>query len=547
MLHSPSTSCTYNSGLKDTKNRLNDIHRMEGSEHTLLTLGLWPSPSCSDKSKGSSSTASSMSSANEIYEESSIELGLNFQLHIANESIIHAIKPTAATLKSAEMGPAFDLHSGQSTGSSESLIGSLSPVSAEKQNSLHIPEGSVSSQPKFGSCPLPSFYGMFPPSLIISAKDDSVAATPDLHSCMISMLESPVACTSGITSPQQRRTSTKSCHFQGCGKGARGASGLCIAHGGGRRCQKAGCQKGAEGRTIYCKAHGGGRRCEFLGCMKSAEGRTEYCIAHGGGRRCGHVGCAKAARGKSGLCIRHGGGKRCQRENCTKSAEGYSGLCISHGGGKRCQHPECTKGAQGSTRFCKAHGGGKRCTFLHCTKGAEGRTPFCKGHGGGKRCMFQGGGICPKSVHCGTLFCVAHGGGKRCVAPGCTKSARGRTDFCVRHGGGKRCQSEGCGKSAQGSTDFCKAHGGGRRCSWNQGALCDRFARGKSGLCAAHSALVRDHCVHGGMTLNSENMKECTTWASLPEGRVHGGGLMAILAANAGLGSNCGGQVEAGM
>lgn len=106
--------------------------------------------------------------------------------------------------------------------------------------------------------------------------------------------------------------------------------------------------------------------------------------------------------------------------------------------------------------------------------------------------MFDGGGICPKSVHGGTSFCVAHGGGKRCVVAGCTKSARGRTDCCVKHGGGKRCKSDGCEKSAQGSTDFCKAHGGGKRCSWGGDWKCEKFARGKSGLCAAHNSLSQD-------------------------------------------------------
>lgn len=291
---------------------------------------------------------------------------------------------------------------------------------------------------------------------------------------------------------ENRMSNPKRCKFFGCTKGARGASGLCIGHGGGQRCQKPGCNKGAESRTAYCKAHGGGKRCQHLGCTKSAEGKTDYCIAHGGGNRCGYPGgCTKAARGKSGLCIRHGGGKRCKVEGCTRSAEGQAGLCISHGGGRRCQYPGCTKGAQGSTMFCKAHGGGKRCTFQGCTKGAEGSTPLCKAHGGGKRCHFNGGGICPKSVHGGTNFCVAHGGGKRCAVPGCTKSARGRTDCCVRHGGGKRCKFEGCGKSAQGSTDFCKAHGGGKRCNWGEGK-CEKFARGKSGLCAAHSSMMQE-------------------------------------------------------
>ncbi|GAV74943.1 hypothetical protein CFOL_v3_18423 [Cephalotus follicularis] len=294
------------------------------------------------------------------------------------------------------------------------------------------------------------------------------------------------------TFSDHRISSSKKCKFIGCSKGARGASGLCIGHGGGQRCQKHGCNKGAESRTAYCKSHGGGKRCQYLGCTKSAEGKTDFCIAHGGGRRCKFPGgCSKAARGKSGLCIRHGGGKRCTVEGCSRSAEGQAGLCISHGGGRRCQFDGCSKGAQGSTMFCKAHGGGKRCIFAGCTKGAEGSTPLCKGHGGGKRCLFDGGGICPKSVHGGTNFCVAHGGGKRCIVPGCTKSARGRTDSCVRHGGGKRCIFENCGKSAQGSTDFCKAHGGGKRCSWGEGK-CEKFARGKSGLCAAHSSMVQE-------------------------------------------------------
>ncbi|GKG20162.1 hypothetical protein Tco_0379963, partial [Tanacetum coccineum] len=69
-------------------------------------------------------------------------------------------------------------------------------------------------------------------------------------SSIMTMPTSSVTCLSGITEPQQPRTgSTKTCQFDGCEKGARGASGLCIAHGGGRRCQKPGCHKGAEGRT----------------------------------------------------------------------------------------------------------------------------------------------------------------------------------------------------------------------------------------------------------------------------------------------------------
>ncbi|XP_062183914.1 uncharacterized protein LOC133887915 [Phragmites australis] len=378
-----------------------------------------------------------------------------------------------------------------------------------------IDEGSTSAKRKLGGYVLPLLFaprsdglglsGTFPETDVqqytvtgCDAEGDhdrlldnhEVQINPDLSmttDCSFAATSDIVA---GTTSAEQRshQRHPKKCRSNGCSKGARGASGLCISHGGGHRCQKPCCNKGAESRTAYCKAHGGGKRCQELGCTKSAEGKTEFCIAHGGGSRCGIQGCVKAARGKSGFCIKHGGGKRCRIEGCTRSAEGQHGLCISHGGGRRCQYPNCGKGAQGSTIFCKSHGGGKRCMFESCTRGAEGSTPFCKGHGGGKRCLFEGGGICPKSVHGGTSFCVAHGGGKRCVVPGCTKSARGRSDCCVKHGGGKRCKFDGCDKSAQGSTDFCKAHGGGKRCAWSTG--CEKFARGRSGLCAAHATLM---------------------------------------------------------
>ncbi|XP_031504120.1 uncharacterized protein LOC116266838 [Nymphaea colorata] len=484
----------------------------ETIDGSLLVLGLGRSPSTSD-TKESSETCTLTSAKETTDEETSMDLGLNFSLHLSNDKSTSPNGPPPNAHKVMDMDSTFHLQLSLSTGPAESDITSITPASVVNRNTnetVLVDDGSTCSRWASGSRLPPAVERVFDLNQS-SANGDLNDDVPALSN-VTPVPKGPAACTSGLTQP--RNNTTKTCQFAGCGKGARGASGLCIAHGGGRRCQKPGCNKGAEGRTVYCKAHGGGRRCEYLGCTKSAEGRTDFCIAHGGGRRCGFSGgCTKAARGKSGLCIRHGGGKRCQRENCTKSAEGLSGLCISHGGGRRCQFPKCNKGAQGSTMFCKAHGGGKRCTFPGCTKGAEGSTPLCKGHGGGKRCSFQGGGVCTKSVHGGTKFCVAHGGGKRCAAPDCTKSARGRTNYCVRHGGGKRCKAEGCGKSAQGSTDFCKAHGGGKRCTWGQHlgpaagqgvaqGPCDRFARGKTGLCQAHSALVQDKRVHGGGTLS---------------------------------------------
>uniref|UniRef100_A0A2P2LHK6 WRKY19-like zinc finger domain-containing protein n=1 Tax=Rhizophora mucronata TaxID=61149 RepID=A0A2P2LHK6_RHIMU len=618
-LNSPGSSIPCMPASKGIKRKWNLI---DGSEcqhaGSSLSLGLGHSSSSSD-SKGNSATAcTTMSSAKETDEESSMDLELNFSLHLGNEKTPSPKKCVSSNLEALEGQPKVDLELSLATGTSESDITSAHPSSTSAEFGMEMPraivgpshlnEGSSFQQKaRITSLPLHTLCNKEASCFVnqIPGIGDHTLLVPDPPSSAITTPKSSVTCTSGVTMqqwPHQRGSSSKICQVEGCGKGARGASGRCISHGGGRRCQKPGCHKGAEGRTVFCKAHGGGRRCEFLGCTKSAEGRTEFCIAHGGGRRCNHEGCTRAARGKSGLCIRHGGGKRCQKENCTKSAEGLSGLCISHGGGRRCQAPGCTKGAQGSTMFCKAHGGGKRCTAPGCMKGAEGSTPFCKGHGGGKRCAFQGGGICTKSVHGGTNFCVAHGGGKRCAVPECTKSARGRTDFCVRHGGGKRCKFEGCGKSAQGSTDFCKAHGGGKRCSWGHpgseysvqsSGPCNSFARGKAGLCALHSGLVQDKRVHGGFTLGSmvhdpknsqlEKMKEVTAQdmnvdvvkmgtimeasagrtasdlkkfgvpnanisvveagmssmsVFVPEGRVHGGSLMALLAVGSGVGSS---------
>ncbi|KAL6549898.1 hypothetical protein OROMI_020386 [Orobanche minor] len=555
-LDSPGFATSFTSAPKGVKRKWNVVD--EPANHLVkpsLNLRLGHSSSSSD-SKGSTATAGT-SMSKETEEESSMDIELDFTLHLGADKSLASERSASCNLKSPTASPKVDLQLSLFSGPAVSGITAIhsSPTTPKNITNMFTDFGGLSSD---------------------------VITTP----------KSSVTCTSGITQSQQHQRSSncssKQCQFQGCPKGARGASGLCIAHGGGRRCQRVECNKGAEGRTAFCKAHGGGRRCEFLGCTKSAEGRTDFCIAHGGGRRCSHDDCTKAARGKSGLCIRHGGGKRCQMENCMKSAEGLSGLCISHGGGRRCRYPECNKGAQGSTVFCKAHGGGKRCTYPDCKKGAEGSTPFCKGHGGGKRCSFQGG-VCPKSVHGGTLYCVAHGGGKRCAVAECTKSARGRTDFCVRHGGGKRCKSEGCGKSAQGSTDYCKGHGGGKRCMWGHPGCdfgdgdtpCCTFARGKMGLCASHGALVRDRRVHGGATIGGvvrdlevnepssvkpvfsagdvclNSVVPCTgSWndfghqqkahvavgnidsssAKVPEGRVHGGNLIAMLTGDRGFG-----------
>lgn len=127
------------------------------------------------------------------------------------------------------------------------------------------------------------------------------------------------------------------------------------------------------------------------------------------------------------------------------------------------------------------------------------------------------------------------------------------------------------------------------------GPPCDRFARGKTGLCAAHSALVQDRCIHGGgtlgpaasnqlpVTVKPEKLKDIyvqgdifsktvtdgsyVAWSSpdqeksmhpmvaalqtkpaaLPEGRVHGGSAVkAFLSSNPAAGSQSASFPEAG-
>jgi hypothetical protein len=126
------------------------------------------------------------------------------------------------------------------------------------------------------------------------------------------------------------------CKEDGCTSWSRGASGLCVKHGGGKRCTEDGCTKGAQGATDFCVQHGGGKRCEEDGCTKSAEGATSLCVQHGGGKRCKENGCTKGAKGATDLCVQHGGGKRCKESGCTKGAKGATNFCIQHGGGLRC-------------------------------------------------------------------------------------------------------------------------------------------------------------------------------------------------------------------
>ncbi|KAL2458928.1 uncharacterized protein Fot_55214 [Forsythia ovata] len=237
-----------------------------------LCLRLGHSSSSSD-SKGSAATAcTSMSSAKETEEESSMDLELDFTLHLGSEKSLNPRKSASLKFPSAHLK--VDLELSLSSGIAESDITTFYPSSTSAKNvlnraftgdgALNTDEGSMGS-PFY---PFSTARDMENTNFLSQApRQLKPSISPDLSASVMTTPKSSVTCTSGITQLQQQRTSSaKQCQFQGCSKGARGASGLCIAHGGGRRCQRPGCHKGAEGRTAFCKAHGGGRRCEFLGC-----------------------------------------------------------------------------------------------------------------------------------------------------------------------------------------------------------------------------------------------------------------------------------------
>lgn len=77
-----------------------------------------------------------------------------------------------------------------------------------------------------------------------------------------------------------------------------------------RPCTAPGCTKGARGKSGLCQRHGGGRRCSVPNCPKGAQGSSNLCLSHGGGYRCTFEGCKTGARGTSGLCAKHGGYKK---------------------------------------------------------------------------------------------------------------------------------------------------------------------------------------------------------------------------------------------
>lgn len=92
-----------------------------------------------------------------------------------------------------------------------------------------------------------------------------------------------------------------------------------------RPCTAPGCTKGARGKSGLCQKHGGGKRCATANCNKGAQGSSAMCLFHGGGYRCTVDGCTTGARGTSGLCAKHGGYKRSKEPGSVASPASSSG------------------------------------------------------------------------------------------------------------------------------------------------------------------------------------------------------------------------------
>ena len=249
---------------KASKRKQGVMSGAKGSGNPLLTLGLGSSPSSSDSSKLSSGTACVTSSSliKDMDEESSVDLGLNLGFYVGNDIVPWQQKShVGVKIMPLTNSPKLDLQLSLSTGSPESVFidaNMMSPDSLDMPMTNSSPvimgKGSVPHNWVFEHSVVSSSYASeaayaFPFPKKIDEGNASVPS-PVISSTMFTSVKSTVASISETTNPQLRNSNTKNCQFPGCMKGARGASGRCIAHGGGRRCQKPGCQKGAEGTTI---------------------------------------------------------------------------------------------------------------------------------------------------------------------------------------------------------------------------------------------------------------------------------------------------------
>lgn len=198
-----------------------------------LSLGLGNSSS-SESSKQSMGTGCTISSAKGSDDGSSIDLDLN-HFTLGNEGTSRLDKRACDSRRALDK-PELNL---ELSLSSQSAITGADFTAATEYNSPSlqpyymdlvptVDEGSTSARRPSG-CQVLSFLNKtakmseFSPREVFPGSSNQ-SQGPAPMSTLLQLPKSPVACTSGLSRPQQRSSSTKNCTYPGCMKGARGSS-----------------------------------------------------------------------------------------------------------------------------------------------------------------------------------------------------------------------------------------------------------------------------------------------------------------------------------
>ncbi|CAI5716134.1 unnamed protein product [Peronospora destructor] len=95
-----------------------------------------------------------------------------------------------------------------------------------------------------------------------------------------------------------------------------------------RPCTSSGCTKGARGKSGLCQKHGGGKRCTTPKCPEGAQESSAMCLFHGDGYRCTVEWCTTGDRGTSGLYAKHGGYNKGKASSTGKREPNVHGIAV---------------------------------------------------------------------------------------------------------------------------------------------------------------------------------------------------------------------------
>ncbi|KAK9929599.1 hypothetical protein M0R45_026693 [Rubus argutus] len=260
------------------------------------------------------------------------------------------------------------------------------------------------------------------------------------------------------TSSDHRTSNPKKCKFLGCRKGARGASGLCIGHGGGQRCQKPGCNKGAESRTAYYDV---AILVDVPRLHEESQGFALDMVGVKGVRWKAALVVLKDRLVYASLMVVAAGASMRDVQRGPKGA-----LCIA-----RHMVVESVAYFKGAPRVLKeAH--------HYARDMVEESAAFLMVVGFALRVYME--------ALISVLLMVGERGVLCQAAQKVPVAALIVVSGMVEESGASLTAVEKVPKGAQTSA---RPMVGGKRCTWGEGK-CEKFARGKSGLCAAHSSLV---------------------------------------------------------